>query len=320
MKFVLSKLLCGRREHSGLCDRLTSSKMPQKKRAIIFTVVMCFNLCGVAAQDTATFAIKDDRQLKMTIYQADNQNRQPETIIYMFGGGFYTGSRNGERAVEYCKKMQERGFTTVSIDYRLGIVSDDTTKAKVNASISEFENAMRIAVEDLSSAVVFLINNGQKWGIDKDKIIITGCSAGAVTALNADYCHANGSKWTEELPEDFRFYGVMAYAGAIFSRNGKVKWSKHSPAPTMLYHGTKDKTVIYGSIQFGLLGFFGTNSLAKRFKKYDYPVKIRRFIGAEHEVSSFGNIYVEDAIFFIENWLRKGKQWISDENFSITKQ
>lgn len=49
-------------------------------------------------------------------------------------------------------------------------------------------------------------------------------------------------------------------------------------------------------------------------------MKIRRFIGAEHEVCAYGNVYVEDAVFFIENWLRKEKQWISDERFDSAKQ
>lgn len=272
------------------------------------------------AQESVTFAVKDGKELKMTIYEADAGNRQPETIIYMFGGGFFTGSRNDKRSVEYCRQMQERGFTTIAIDYRLGIVTEDTTEGKAKASIAEFENAMRMAVEDLSSAVAYIIVNGRKWGVDKDRIIITGCSAGAVTVLNADYCHANGSEWTRELPENFRFYGVMAYAGAVFSRKGKIKWTKHAPAPTLLYHGTKDKTVTYKSIEFFNLGFYGTNSLAKRFRKYGYPVKIRRFLGAEHEVCAYGNVYVEDAVFFIENWLRKEKQWISDERFDSAKQ
>ena len=275
---------------------------------------------GMTAQESVTFAVKDGKELKMTIYEADAGNRQPETIIYMFGGGFFTGSRNDKRSVEYCRQMQERGFTTIAIDYRLGIVTEDTTEGKAKASIAEFENAMRMAVEDLSSAVAYIIVNGRKWGVDKDRIIITGCSAGAVTVLNADYCHANGSEWTRELPENFRFYGVMAYAGAVFSRNGKIKWTKHAPAPTLLYHGTKDKTVTYKSIEFFNLGFYGTNSLAKRFRKYSYPVKIRRFLGAEHEVCAYGNVYVEDAVFFIENWLRKEKQWISDERFDSAKQ
>ncbi|MCQ2344664.1 MAG: alpha/beta hydrolase [Paludibacteraceae bacterium] len=290
------------------------------KRNILIIAVLCLCVQGIMSQETVVYAVKDGMELKMDIYEADERNRQPETIIYMFGGGFFMGSRNDARSVDYCRKMQEQGFTTIAIDYRLGIVTDDTTEGKAKASISEFEHAMRIAVEDLSSAVVFLIKNGGKWGVDKDKIITTGCSAGAVTVLNADYCHANGSEWTRELPEDFRFYGVMAYAGAIFSRSGKINWAKHDPAPTMLYQGTKDKIVTYNSIEFFNLGFYGTNALAKRFKKYGYPVKIRRFLGAEHEVCSYGNVYVEDAIFFIENWLRRGEQWTSDEKFCGTKQ
>lgn len=270
----------------------------------------------VIREKNIAFTQRDSITLKMDIYMCgdcgENYVKKPETIIYVFGGGFLAGSKEDSTTVQYCRQMAERGYTTIAIDYRLGMKGK---KVSGVAFIKAIENAIRMATEDLSSAVAFLIRNGHEWGIDPNKIVITGCSAGAITCLQTDYCHARGSEWTKELPENFRFAGVMAYAGAIFSREGKVDYTNHAPAPTLMYHGTEDKMVNYSGIQFGNLGFFGSSMVVKRFQKYEYPYYLRRFEGLKHEVAVFGNIFVDEQEWFIENYIRQGRKWMLDETF-----
>lgn len=286
----------------------------------LLTLVFCQYAMGqknvIIREKNVVFAEKDSVKLKMDIYMCgdcgENYVKKPETIIYVFGGGFLSGSKEDSITVQYCTQMAERGYTTIAIDYRLGMKGK---KVSGIAFIKAIENAIRMATEDLSSAVAFLIKNGHEWGIDPNKIVITGCSAGAITCLQTDYCHARGSEWTKELPENFRFAGVMAYAGAIFSREGKLDYTKHAPAPTLMYHGTEDKMVNYSGIQFGNLGFFGSSKVVERFKKYEYPYYLRRFEGLKHEVAIFGNVYIDEQEWFIENYIRKGKNWMLDETF-----
>ena len=82
---------------------------------IFFTAVSVW----VTGQETVTFAVRDSVELQMDVYVADQSIRQPETVVYVFGGGFFTGSRRDSVSVDYCRQMQERGFTTIAIDYRL---------------------------------------------------------------------------------------------------------------------------------------------------------------------------------------------------------
>lgn len=286
----------------------------------LLTLVFCQYVVGqknvIIREKNVVFAEKDSVKLKMDIYMCGdcgkNFVKQPETIIYLFGGGFVTGSKEDSLSVKYCTQMAERGYTTIAIDYRLGMKG---LNVRGVAFVKAIENAIRMATEDLSSAVAFLIKNGQEWGIDPNKIVITGCSAGAITCLQTDYCHARGSEWTKELPDNFRFAGVMAYAGAIFSREGKLDYIEHVPAPTLMYHGTEDKMVNYSGIQFGNLGFFGSSKVVERFQKYGYPYYMRRFEGLKHEVSIFGNLFVDEQVWFIENYVRKGNKWMLDETF-----
>lgn len=283
--------------------------MTKSLKALIIALVV--SIASVSAQETVVFAHRDTTELAMTIYEGKYDQKQPETIIYMFGGGFMKGSRDGRVARDYCRRMQERGFTTIAIDYRLGLKGKHS---KGMEFVRDLEAAIRMAVEDLSSAVAYIVRNADRWDIEPDKIVITGSSAGAVTVLESDYCLANHSEWTAALPEGFRFAGVMAYAGAVFTRQSPVSYAQ-APAPTLFYHGTADRVVEYNKLQVGRIGFFGSKPLAELFAAKGYPHRIRRFTGLGHEVCEFGNSEVDDAVYFIENWVRRGARWSSDETF-----
>lgn len=280
-----------------------------KKIEMLFLLMLTASAC-VSAQETVVYGMRGDREMMMDIYMGKGEERQEETIIYVFGGAFKTGSRDSKISRGYCEAMQERGFTTIAIDYRLGMKDFCGNKVQFISAINE---AISMAVEDLSMAVAFLIEKGDNWDINPDKIIITGNSAGAVTVLQTDYNHANGLKESSVLPEDFRFAGVMAFAGGIYSRDGKVKYTKHEPAPTMMWHGTIDQIVKYGKIEFGKIGFYGSYELVKRFEKFNFPYWLRRVVGAGHDVCQFGNTHPDEQIWFIENYIRQGRHLFIDE-------
>lgn len=281
------------------------------KVALLALLIALFCCSQLSAQESVVYAHRDTIDLSMTIYVGKFDQKQPETIIYLFGGGFMKGSRQSKIAVDYCRRMQERGFTTIAIDYRLGLKGKHS---KGMAFVNDLEQAIRMAVEDLSSATHYIIEHADSLGVEPDKIVITGSSAGAVTVLEADYCLANHSEWTKELSAGFRFAGVMAYAGAVFTRQSPVSYSE-APVPTLFYHGTADKVVEYNKIQVGRIGLFGTKPLVDIFQTAGYPYRVRRFTGLGHEVCEFGNYEVDDAVMFIETWVRRGSRYSSDETF-----
>ncbi len=116
-----------------------------------------------------------------------------------------------------------------------------------------------------------------------------GSSAGAITALQTDYSLCNGYLNSHLLPDSFRLAGVISYAGAIFSTHGAPKYKLHEPAPTLLCHGDVDKLVIYNKTALFNIGFFGSNSIAKQFKKNGYGYYIRRYTGLGHQVAIIYN-------------------------------
>ena len=252
----------------------------------------------------------DTLDLHMTIYEPIKP-KSDYVILYMHGGAFMTGSRNDSIVVTYCKAMSERGFRIATIDYRLGMESFALKGMKFVRAI---QNAIYQAVEDCSAAVVYLI---EKEGVGADRVILAGSSAGAIMALQTDYMHSNGSWYTALLPDTLRFAGVIAYSGAVLTTEGSVDYSRR-PAPTMLFHGTKDNIVTYNKIKLFRYGFFGANSLVKRLEKYDCPYYIRRYENLSHEVCHYGSKTVLETEYFIQRYIVEKKHLMIDEEYKNT--
>ena len=63
------------------------------------------------------------------------------------------------------------------------------------------------------------------------------------------------------LPDGFRYAGVIAFSGAIFSRRG-LNYRYDTPAPTFFLHGTADRLVPYRQIKLLNIGFYGSDRVA----------------------------------------------------------
>ena len=216
-------------------------------RRISLILVLLLSAIVGFGQTMATFqyAEKEGKQLFLDYYEPNIVTDSTICVFYVFGGGFMEGQRNGEFEKNYFAKLVDEGFMVVAIDYRLGLVG-----AK-NLGITNYkpvQNAIYMAAEDAISALAFIIECPE-MKVNRDLIVMVGSSAGAITVLQADYALCNGFLNAEILPEDFRPAGVVSYSGAIFSREGRVKYRNHKPAPTMLLHGTSDKLVNYNQLK-----------------------------------------------------------------------
>ncbi len=229
--------------------------------------------------------------------QADGRGKP--TIIFVFGGGFISGHRDSQHYLPWFKSMTDMGFRIVSIDYRLGLKGVGGA-GQVNA----LDNAIHIAVEDLYSATVFLIENAETLGIDPDNIIISGSSAGAIISLQAEYEICNMSSRSSVLPDGFNYTGVMSFSGGIFSRRGKLKFDK-DPCPMLLLYGTKDKVVNYKQINSFNIGFFASDKIAQRLDKFSYNHKILRYTSNSGDIADIMmNTALDQTVFIEENVIR----------------
>ena len=292
----------------------------------IMTLITAAGLVAEAAEPIITpdgiyiFEKRDTCDLFLDIYnpaegsQTSIDGNEKPTILFMFGGGFIRGTRNDESYLPWFKAMTEDGYRIISIDYRLGLKGSDKVGV---AQVGALDKAIHMGVEDLYSATNFLNENAAELGINPSNIVIAGSSAGAIIAMQAEYEICNGTSWTSVLPEGFRYAGVMSFSGAILSREGKVDYCLHTPAPTLMLHGTADELVPYKQIAILHLGLFGGGKLVERFQKFGYNYNMYHFIDYGHEIAESMPATMDLQKRFLETNVMKGKKriveaWISD--------
>ncbi len=279
-----------------------------KKIALFF--VMMVQSFVLSAQDvvcdTFHYATHNGEELYMDRYTlGEATDAARPCMIFAFGGGFVMGERDHEYYSVYFDRLAREGIVVVSIDYRLGLKGIKADGGLV-AMIEVFNNAINIAVEDMYAATNYVIARAEEWGVDTSKIMISGSSAGAITAVQAEWMRCNGAERAQVLPDDFRYAGVVSCAGAIFSVKGKPKFDT-MPAPMLLFHGTSDSNVPYDhSSMFGV-GFYGSAYIVKQLDKLGSPYWFYSVEYGDHSIAGIPLFYQCDVIMqFINDFVLNG--------------
>ena len=274
---------------------------------------------SITPDGTYLYAERDTCNLFLDVYDPADGSQvkafgmNKPTIIFMFGGGFIKGTRDDADYHRWFRKMTENGYRIISIDYRLGLKGSNKVGV---AQVNVLDKAIHLAVEDLFSATNFIIENSDQLGVDPSNIVISGSSAGAISVMQAEYEIANRTEWASVLPAGFNYAGVMSFAGAILSREGKVDF-KNDPCPTLMLHGTADELVPYDQIKVFNLGFFGGGKLVERFKKYGLSYNMYHFTDYGHEIAGSMDTTTDLQIKFLETNVMQKKPriieaWVND--------
>ncbi len=104
-----------------------------------------------------------EHELKMNIYRPDDNKKYP-VLLMIHGGGWNSGSL--ELQVPMAQQIATKGYVTIPVEYRL------IPEALYPAG-----------VEDLEDAIEWIYKNAKRYGIDKKKIAVSGCSAGGQLAM-----------------------------------------------------------------------------------------------------------------------------------------
>lgn len=276
--------------------------------AIVVLMQSCFMLSAQEVVcDTFHYATHNGEKLYLDRYMLDAEADAPRPcMIFAFGGGFVKGVRNHEYYSIFFDRLAREGIVVVSIDYRLGLKNLNADGGMV-AMIGIFDNAVNMAVEDMYCATNFVIANSDEWAVDTTKIMLSGSSAGAITAVQAEWMRCNGAWRAKVLPEGFRYAGVVSCAGAIFSTDGKPKFASQ-PAPMLLFHGTSDRNVPYDHASMFGVGFYGSAYIVKQLEKLDSPYWFYSAEYMDHRMAGIPFIYECDIIMqFIRDFVIRGE-------------
>ena len=281
-----------------------------KRIILIFVSAIVAVSTFAVNKSTYAFAEKDGQTLKLDVYMPEDTLKEHPCLVFAFGGGFKMGARDEASYQKFLTEMAENGIVGVSIDYRLGLKDKEIKNLIQLAKI--LETSVNMAVEDMASAVKFVLENATELKVNPKQIMLSGSSAGAITSLQTDYYLCNSR--IKELPEDFRFAGVISFAGAVASFGEKLEYKKQ-PAPVLFMHGTKDELVTYNKQVVLKRGMYGSNYLIENlWVKNNWPYMALRFRNFGHEVAMIGfKENVPTILEFIDRFvLNPNKIYVTD--------
>ncbi len=281
----------------------------QRYAAAVFTTV---------DKQTFAYATVDGEVLYLDLYRAvgDTEMKKP-LILYVHGGGFSGGSRDGDNLVAFAEDFAKKGYAVASISYRL------TMKGKSFGCDQPAQNKIKTfqaAVQDIRQATKYVLDRKDEWGINPAQIVLAGSSAGAEAVVHAAYWKAADLPAnTVTLPAGFRYAGVISMAGAIVDLQ---LITETTAIPTMLFHGTCDNLVPYATAPHhycqagdpGYLILHGARSIADRLHDIGKPYYLFTSCNGRHEwagkpLSDYRHIMLD---FMYNDILRRSYRQISE--------
>lgn len=203
--------------------------------------------------DVRIYKSLDGVALNAYIFSPENKSQPAPAIVFFFGGGWTSGSPT--QFEQHCKYFAGRGMVAITADYR--VASRHAVKAVE-------------CVADAKSAIRWVRTNAEVLGVDPDRIVAAGGSAGGHIAAAAgtlvDFDEASEDTNVSSRPNALALFNpalVLAQVeGKAFPDDAKlaelekrlgVAPKKLSPyhqitssvPPTIIFHGKADTTVPY---------------------------------------------------------------------------
>ena len=203
-----------------------------------------------------TYKTVGDTKLKLWIFHPDKTNENRPAIIFFFGGGWKKGSP--AQFEQHCRYFASRGMTAITADYR--VLERHGTHAKQ-------------CVADAKSAIRYLRENSKRLGIDPNRIVAAGGSAGghlaACTGILRKFDEPEENHSISSVPNAMALFNpalVIEPMGTVSLPADTVKdissrmgttLRELSPAhhiradlpPTIIFHGTGDTSVPFATAQ-----------------------------------------------------------------------
>lgn len=248
---------------------------PRLKTVLTFlTLSVAFQLCGLLSLSSGSAAEKkqkpvsksgwkplkdaefkvykktDQADLHLNIYKPEDwkPGDSRPAIVFFFGGGWRNG--NPSQFEPHCRFLASRGMVACSAEYRI----------KSKHKTTPFE-----CVADGKSAVRWIRSHAAELGVDPNRIVAGGGSAGghvaACTGTVTGFEEPDENKQVSSVPNAMALFnpvvdttetgwkGGPKQLGERCKEISPIHFIKKGTPPTIIFHGTGDTTVLFENVE-----------------------------------------------------------------------
>jgi len=227
------------------------------KSAIAVLFLLIFHLVAFAQEkpydelDGAKIQVYktvDDFDLKLNIIYPESykKGKKYPAIVFFYGGGWKGGTVH--QFENQCHFLAKRGIVAVAANYRVSSRNNSTP----------FD-----AVEDAKSAMRYIIEHARELGINKNKIVAAGGSAGghlaAATAIIPGFDADGENTKINTTPSALLLFNPVintteeGYGSERLGERAKSISPAHHVIPklppTLIFHGLADTTVPFQNVE-----------------------------------------------------------------------
>lgn len=228
-----------------------------------------------------------DVKLNAYIFRPKQAASEPlPAIVFFFGGGWRSGSPT--QFEHHCRYLADRGMVAMTMDYR--VQSRHDVKA-----VS--------CVTDAKSAIRWVRKNASRLGVDPERIVAAGGSAGghlaACTGTIRGLDESDEPQSVSSIPNAMALFNPALVLAAVqgeptfpkdrlkdLAERMGIEPEKISPyhqlagnaPPTIIFHGQKDTTVPYRTAEI----------FAKRMQQHGNRCELVGYPGQGHGFFNFG--------------------------------
>ena len=199
---------------AGWSDKIpTESIKKMTRRRWSFFLRMKANPEPVFERDIVFWTVPGtDRELLCDIWHPAEENTSGLALVYIHGGGWVSGDKD-YMTRPFFQHLVSQGHTVMDVAYRLCPETD-----------------IYGMVGDIKHAVTWMRANASRYGVNPEKIVLGGYSAGAHLALLAAYTPGHPELTPEELKDsDLGVCGVVGYYAPTDLEVGYESWRSSNP-------------------------------------------------------------------------------------------
>ena len=257
-------------------------------------------------QNKLAYKVIAGQKLSVDVFYPVNQNSGILPVIAFFhGGGWAFGAPSEFHQV--CQRYAKKGYITCSFEYRL---SRNVDGSYPHPDISPIES-----VKDARSAIRWLRSNADSLGIDPDKIVVGGQSAGGQLALSTALLDSINES-TDDLAINPAPNALLLFSSNVNTlepwidnllgdRNQEI-WSispyhnlKKSMPPVIAFHGEEDDQVLPYIVRMFKQKM---DELGNYYDLHWYPGR-KHYLGEGNE--KYANYFDEEILKLTDDFLEK---------------